>query len=237
MTKYKDVGVVLLHGLPEGGRNGSPAPDPFDQLTQVHTVLEGLVPDENIFEYYWIRDLPAAPSLVARGRLGERGAECLITRLRDDYFSKTEIRRWIIGGFSGGGWIIHQWLHDSVQSSDAKEDLDNVIFVFTIGAPYQNVYDLLKIGEPQELYRVRKWELDPNVIAQALPRCRFYAIWSRDDETIRSENAEFPEPLVDDGLVHGLPLTDVSHNALCASEIAIDFIRESLTSALARIES
>jgi hypothetical protein len=234
MDLHKDVGVLLLHGVP-----GDDPLDPCDQFKTLkkNLQLQSLIPEENIICPPWEEGVPNIFRALKKGLLGKEGADSLNQYLR----ARSEIQRWIIVGYSGGGWIFNHWLfcaaREVLQGKEAREDrLDRIIIAFTIGAPYRNTvskcwfggqlrqgFDLWELGkqiqsvdyckltEPIEAWRLNpEWELDTenlgaDVIAHAL-KGRYCTVWSYADHTVWPENAKFPEKL--EGLVHQLPLDD-----------------------------
>lgn len=230
MATRSDTGLLLLHGLPE-----APATDPFKRLASLQAALTALLPVENVFPYRWQTALelnPIGPAL--RGTLGRRAAPLLDAELRRLQYEHPDIERWVVGGYSAGGWILYQWLAGweaeglVVRPSPAQRN--RIVLAFTIGSPYQNVRDFIYLLG--KLRRVEPWLLPAIVLAQALRPGSLHVMYSETDTTVWPENAAFPAELVASGAIKQLSLASGDHLELPQAAGVIEHLQTELAALL-----
>lgn len=231
MAGHDDLGVVLLHGLPQN------AGDPFAPLISLQNKLASLIPAQNIFPYYWAqafgKDLN---SLVIRGQLGLALAPNFHRQLKAYQDDHPLLQRWVIGNYSSGGWGFYQWLIGWNEAGQfirpPQEQLAKIVFAFTIASPYRNIHDTFQLaGKPRT---ARKWETDAEHIARALPPGTLHIIFSPDDTTVWPDNAQLSafsqaaRGLVDAHLVFEEPIPGATHDSILYDQRTIDYIADSL---------
>lgn len=189
------TGIILLHGLPDFNDS-----DLFTSFASLRQVLYGLVPSRNVIPYEWFprdllqdrtrerqRERVAAFRVIMdhlkKGRLGEAKAYHLANFINTVVSEFSEVRNWILIGYSGGGWILNHLLFlvgrrmildlvtDKQQDQAAEQleeihrNLNQIAAVFTIGAPYQNIHEDCEIGRPtgdppqRQTIQLDKWNL------------------------------------------------------------------------------
>ena len=234
----QDIGILLLHGLPE-----NVATDPFLKLQKLEQAIMAYVP---VVRYPWNNRINVNASsfllLAAKGELGQLGANSLGVDLATTYFRQPGITQWILGGYSSGGWMINQWLFDRATSTTGfQDDLNHVLGVFTIGSPFRNVYENFRFPNRERPIPARTWDLcpegqsdelcGPSTLAYALAKGHYCTVRSPIDDTVRDKNTNFPEPLVDEGLVQQLSI-QCAHHDLPARDETITFVCDWLRSIL-----
>lgn len=233
MALRRATGLILLHGLVV--RND---PSPFAPLLLLRQRLQALLPNLQVFEYEWRKDLsvdPLRPALA--GRLGRLAAPLFheqFLRYRADH---PEIDEWVVGGYSAGGWIFYQWLAGwpvgAARFQPPEDQRQSIVAAFTIGSPHRNLHEACYFHNDDRPRRTEKWVIDPRTLFNALRPGALHVTFSLADRTVWPDNSELPGAVELVGLADQHCVNGVSHDDLSGDDEILDFIYESLVTALA----
>lgn len=202
--------------------------------------------------YEWRADLTGEPIFPAlRCQLGDLGARALQPRVQHFQSARLHIQRWVLGGYSSGGWILYQWLVYRWLGQASPDWQSDVDCVFTIAAPYKNDHSLINLGEAEA--HPRSWRLkltdpmdksrvagaDPeDILEYSLQDIHVCSVFSTADTTVWSDGAMLPHRLASydhihqQRLHHGLAQNGV-HTTLCGAEDVIRSIVSCVDAVLA----
>jgi hypothetical protein len=246
MPTYQDAGLIVLHGLPV-----TLDEDPCESLSDLVTAFSALIPQAQIWCYNGRDDVRGYPLLSAlAGRLGKRIAPAFQEYLSTKQQTQPQVTRWVVGGFSAGGWGLYQWLVYRRIARGVTAWQSQVDCVFTIAAPYRNDHPIVHLGGDDA--NAKRWALefaDPRergpaqeaperILKDILSGIRLYSIYSSADTTVWPDSAELPPGLIalsnvdQQKLEHGPPQHDI-HQRLIRDRSVVNYVVDSIDSCLA----